>query len=204
MIGNEKRNIILTYGTDVQIFSPDDKYLYDTKALVGKGTKNSLQEVSIEYHRQVQLVPEIDLVNGTIMYMPLTKEKYIAVASMEEIVLNEKIATIVRFLQSNATVTITGVGEVADENGNVKTSSIVRVADQPAYITFINAELPQFKAGYFEKADYLMYIAATDIDLLDQVKIMVAGREKRMKVETVDYLSFVGLALVGLVTETRA
>jgi hypothetical protein len=203
MIAEEKRQIILSEGTDVEVFDSTGNLLFQTKALIGKATKQFMSEISLEYHRKAQFIPELDIPNGVTVRNTATGETYLAIANMVETYGGEKLSTILRLVETNATITVTGLAETADEYGNISTSQVTKAQDMPVHIESSNAELRQYQPGLHEKAEYLIYMPAIDIQLLDKVTVNAGGRILKLKVEHVDYLSFVGIAVLSVCTETR-
>lgn len=203
MFAQEKRSLILSYGNAVEVYGSQGQLLHTTKALIGKATRTAMSEFAHEYHRKALFVPELDIPNGVIVADLTTKSKYIGVATLDEVYMSEKLSTILRLIECNGEVTITGLEETADENGDVITAPVVKVQNKPVHILPMSAELLQFMPGLHPNAEYIIYMSAAEVSLLDKVTVKSGGREVKLKIEYIDYLSFEGVALLHVCTETR-
>ncbi|MEC0276810.1 hypothetical protein [Peribacillus frigoritolerans] len=203
MIAYEKRQIILSEGQPVEVFDTSGLFLFKTNAIIGRATKTGQTEVSFEAHRKIQIIPDYDVPNGVTIKVITSKETFLAIATMVETYKGEKLATSIRMVETNANVTVTGTSETADENGNVFSAPVTKADNQPIHIQTVNAELKQYMQGILPNVQYLIYIPAIDLELLDKVTVHSVGRNIKVKVENIDYLSFPGLALLQVSTETR-
>lgn len=203
MIANEKRQIILSEGQHVEVFDTHGHLLFQTKALLGKATKTAQTELSFESHRKMLFVPELNVPNGVTVKNISSQETFLSIATMVETYKGEKLSTSVRLVESNARATISGVEESADENGNVFTAPVIKADRRPIHIQPINAELKQYMMGLMPNVQYLIYISAIDLKLLDKVTVVASGRDLKVKILDIDYFSFPGLALLQVTSETR-
>lgn len=204
MIAEEKRQLILDEGVPVEVHDHTGALLYTTKALVGKATRQSMSEISHEAHRKAHFIPELDIRNGLIVTNLVTLDKYITLANMVEAYGNEVVTVISRMTETNAVITVTGLVETADENGDIFKGDVVKVADLPAFVEVITGELRQFQPGLHPNSEYVIYCSAMDFEALDKVVITKGSREIKVKVDYVDYLTYEGAVLLQVCSETRA
>jgi hypothetical protein len=203
MIADEKREIILEEGTPINVHDVWGAHLYSTQALIGKANKQFMSEISLEYHRKAIVLPELSIPNGATVKNTVTEEDYLVLASMAELYKTEKLSTILRLVKTNATVTVSGLAETADPDGNVFTAPSIKLKDHPVNIEAVSSELRQYKPGLHENAEFLIFMPAIDLEVLDKVEVNAGGRIMKLKIESVDYLSFIGLAVVSVCSETR-
>lgn len=205
MIGEAKREIILSEGVPVDVLDYTGAVLFSTNALVGKATKQFFSEISLEYHRTAQFVPELDIRNGLIVNNKVTNEFYLVMAHLKEVVGSEHIATVTRLVECNARVRISSFGETADDDGNITKTEIVKADNLCVYVEKVRADLKQFKPGLYENVEYNIYAPAiSNVSVLDRVVLDMNGVSVPFKIESVDYTTFVGVMILGVCTETRS
>lgn len=203
MIAEDKRQIILDEGVPVDVYDYTGSLLGSTTALIGKATKQAMTEISLEYHRKAHFVPDFDIPNGLIVHNKITNEKYLAVANMVESYGNEVIAKISRLVESNALVTIKGFSETADENGDIFRGEVDKATNLPVHVLPVTAELKQYQPGLHSDAEYVIFCPEMDLDLLDMVDITKGTKKIPVKIVYVDILSFEGVVLINVCSETR-
>lgn len=198
-----KRQIILDEGTPVELIDSTGSVLQTTTALVGKATKQSMAEIALEAHRQAQFVPELTVNNGTLVRSVVTDTCYLVLASLDEVVQGEKIATICRMLECNSSLTLERMMETADDYGNIKKAP-VKVADNlRVYVESGRATIEQKKPGLQPEVEYKVYAPLIDVQLLDKLTLNINGKQVPFKVDAVDYVSFMGVVIIDVCTETR-
>lgn len=198
-----KRQIILNEGTPVEVIDSTGVVIESTTALVGKANKVSYAEISLEAHRQGQFIPEVQVGNGNLVRSVVTDTFYLVLASMDEIVQAEKIATICRMLECNSGMTLERIEETADDNGNIKKSP-VKVADNlRVYVESGKATIEQKNPGLHPEVEFRVYAPLIDIHLLDKITLNINGNQVPFKVDAVDYVSFAGVVIADVCTETR-
>ncbi|MGA4519202.1 hypothetical protein ACPA0F_18250 [Solibacillus silvestris] len=203
MIAEEKRQLILDEGVPVEVTDYTGRLLFSTKAIIGKATKQALSEISHEYHRKAHFIPEVAVDNGLVVKNLVTGDNYITMATMTEAYGNEIVTKISRMALTNAFMTVTGLTETADENGDITKGEAVKAANLPVYVEILNAELKQYQPGQQTDAEYVVYCPVMDYAVLDKVVINQGGRNIKVKMQYADFLTFEGLALLHVKTETR-
>lgn len=198
-----KRQIILDEGSPVEVIDSTGVVVETTKALLGRANKVSYAEISLEAHRQGQFVPEITVHNGNLVRNAITDTHYLVLASMDEIVQSDKIATICRMLECNSSITLERIEETADENGNIK-KSLVLVADElSVYVESGRAVIEQKNMGLLPEVEFRIYAPLIDVKLLDKISLTINGKKSPFKVDALDFVSFEGCVMIDVCTETR-
>lgn len=199
----EKRQIILDEGVEVDVKDYDGSVLFTTKAVFGKSSRQSTTEIIVEYYRSGLFMPDVDIQNGHIVTINATNTDMLVIASMEEVVHGNKISTSTRLVECNRTINVSKQGETADEYGNIIVGEIPIVENMPVYMEKLNADLIQYSPGLLENVEYMIYAPAIDLTPLDFISVNVRGRQVKLKVETTDYITFEGVVLIGVRTDTR-
>jgi len=196
-----KGQIITEEGLPVQIKDSNGTILYSTNALVGKATKQFFSEISLEYHREGQFISDVVVNNGNLVTNLVTNEDYLVLATMEEIVQEEKIATVARMIKCNAAISIKKYEETADEFGNIVKQQVTVADNLSVYMVKVSNSLDQYKMGLVANAEYLIYSPLINVSVLNKLLININGEIMQFKVESVDYISFNGVVLIGIVTD---
>lgn len=202
MIAEEKRQIIMDEGSPVNVYDATGLLLYQTSALVGRATKQYMSDVSLESYRSGQFLPELAIENGLLVERLLTGETFLTIAGLPEVIGNEKTAYVSRMVVCNTEVKVESLEETADDNGNVFTAPVVKTQVK-GYVQPVTSELIQYKPGLYENAEYLLYVPYIELKNLDKVVLQINGRDESFKVETFDDVSFPGVAVVSICSETR-
>lgn len=198
-----KREIILEEGVPVSIFDREMESLGDTTALIGKATKQFASEISLESHRQGQFLPEIELKNGLVVRNNVTNEDYIVVASYPEVIERQLCATIARMIVCNSKMTVGRLVEDADDRGKITREFREIYSNLSIYAEPLESEVRQTDPGKAPKSRYKIYAPSIELDIEDQIQIDVGGVMMPFKLIGYDYLTFRGLTLLEVVTETR-
>lgn len=203
MFAAVKRQIILDEGVPVRVSNHAGATLLDTKALIGRATKQTQTEESTEYYRKGIFSPQFSIKNGLIVTNTVTGEVYLTLAGMSETYGQEKLSFISRMIITNAKLDVFGVSETADANGNIKKSNVQKAKDLPIHIIPFHSELKQYQMGLHEDAEFVIYAPALDFSLLDTISVKKGNRTTKLKIASVDYLSFDGVAVISALSETR-
>lgn len=198
-----KREIILEEGVPVSILDREMNLIKDTTALIGKATRQFFSEISLESHRQGQFFPELNIGNGSIIRNNVTEEDYIVVANYPEIIEQQKCTTIVRMIVCNSKLTIKRLVEDADRFGNIKRSFEEVYSGLSIYAEPLESEIVQKDPGKTFEVRYTIYTPYVEVDEEDQIQIEVGNGMKPFKLVGYDYLSFKGLTILEVVSETR-
>ncbi|NMA86024.1 MAG: hypothetical protein GX968_01725 [Tissierellia bacterium] len=198
-----KREIILEEGIPVEVFDKDMNLLEDTIALVGKATRQFFSEISLESHRQGQFFPELNIGNGLIVRNGVTDEDYIVVANYPEVIDRQMCTTIARMIVCNSKLTIKRMVETADRFGNIKREFKEVYKDLSIYAETLESKVTQKDPGKIMEVSYKIFAPGIEIETEDQIQIVVGGKEIPFKLTGYDPLTFGGLTLIEVVSETR-
>lgn len=198
-----KRQIILDEGTPVELIDSTGAVVETTKALVGRATKTSQAEISLEAHRQGQFIPEVSVSNGHLVRNIPTDTYYLILASLDEVAQGEKIATITRMVECNSALTLERIEETADDNGNIKKATVTVADNLRVYVESGRAVLEQKMPGLQPDVEYRVYAPLLDVKLLDKISLLINGKSVPFKVDATDYISFEGVVIIDVRTETR-
>jgi len=198
-----KREIILEEGVPVSVHDGDGILVEETRALIGKATRQFASEVSLESHRQGQFLPDIGLTNGLIVRNKVVNEDYIVVANYPEIIDQQLCTTIARMIVCNSKMTIGRLVEDADDRGKITRTFNEVYKDLSIYAEPLDSEVKQAEPGKAPKTWYKIYAPSISLDIEDQIQIDVGGVMMPFKLIGYDYLTFKGLTLLEVVTETR-
>ena len=198
-----KRDIIQEEGVPVSILNKDMDLIEDTVALIGRATKQFVGEISLESHRQGQFLPELDIRNGLIVRNEIANEDYIIVANYPEILERQKCVTIARMLVCNSKMTVRRLVEDADIHGNIKREFKDIYKDLSIYVEALGSEVKQTNPGKFPQMKCNIFAPDVVLDIEDQIQVEMGGGMAPFKLEGYDYLTFKGLTLIEVITETR-
>ncbi len=198
-----KRKIILKEGVPVEVISVLGGEVQTTIALVGRASKQFNNTASLESHRRGHFLPEITVDSGYIIHNLVTDDYYVVVSTYDEVIENQKAATVAHMVRSNGVIDVSGEVEVADENGNIKKLAQIKYADLRVYAQGITFDLMQYQLGFFADSKFILYAPGVDINILDRIVFKVGGRQIPLKVTTTDYISYPGLVLIQVHAETR-
>ena len=202
MIGT-KRSIILSEGATVSITSPAGLSI-NTTALIGRANKQFNNTVSLETHRRCQLLPEIAVDSGYIVGNPITGEDYLVVATYPEIIQNAKAAEICHMFVCNCLFNLVGMVETADDRGRTTTQPVNKLTNQQAYIQSLTADLKQYETGLHPDAEYRIFAPFNDASPLDKISVLSSSLSIPVKIVHIDYLTYSGIAVLQVCSETRA
>jgi hypothetical protein len=198
-----KQSIIRSEGVVVDVTDLNGMSV-TTSALIGRSNSGQGNNANLlESMRKAQFLPTIGVVGGEHVTNTTTGETYLIVGTQDELIQGQKAAIICYMYVCNATVTISGITEVADKNGNIKRAPIDKLKDVSVYVQQITADMRLYDPGLSPDADYRLYIPVVDIDLMDKVTVSMNGRSTPLKVVSADYLQFNGVVVVQAKTETR-
>jgi hypothetical protein len=198
-----KREIILEEGVPVSVYERDTKLVEETMALIGKATRQFASEISLESHRQGQFLPEVGIRNGLIIKNKVVDEDYIVVANYPEVIDQQLCTTIARMIVCNSKMTIGRLVEDADHRGKIIREFKEIYSNLSIYAEPLESEVRQMDPGKAPKSRYKIYAPSISLDIEDQIQIDVGGVMMPFKLTGYDYLTFKGLTLLEVVTETR-
>lgn len=198
---DDKRDIIISEGVSVEVYGID--YAVSTVAIIGRASTSTSTLIALESHRRANFLPEVPLPCGSTVYNNVTKERYVIISTFDEVLENEKAATVCIMYLCNAELTVSSVVEDADENGNITLIEVEKYKNVPVHITQVNAELRQMDPGLSPDAEYVIYMTGYDLDILDKFVVRKGSRELALKVLSCDYFVFDGAVQIQAATETR-
>lgn len=196
---SEKRDIILSEG--VSLLVEKDGTQFTTTALIGLDSQRS--STGVVYQRRGHFLPDSGVTSGCLITNEQANETYLALYAMNEIAQGEPISIMAKLVICNTTLRVSGIEETADKYGNIKRIPVIKVDGLKSYTTPITAELRQYNPGLHPDADYQVYAPFFEFDLLDQITLVGAGGELPVKVMATNYLTFSGVVVLDVSTETR-
>ena len=197
-----KREIILEEGVPVTIYDKGEE-LKETIALIGKATRQFASEISLESHRQGQFLPTTEIRNGLIVKNKIAGEDYIVVANYPEVIDSQLCTIIARMIVCNSKMTVGRLVEDADHRGKIIREFKEIYSNLSIYAEPLESEVRQMDPGKAPKSRYKIYAPSIELDIEDQIQIDVGGMMMPFKLIGYDYLTFKGLTLLEVVTETR-
>ncbi len=198
----DKKQIILDEGLPIEVQNYDGTIICETRALFGRASTQNF-ETRLEHFRRMQFLPEVPVKNGNIIKNIMSGEYYLMVASMHEVIYEYNVAISAIVIACNATVKVEGIKEVGDSKGNIVKTPDLRVDNLKAYIVPCVSELKQYDPGLHPDADFRIYVPDCVFKILDTVTTVINDNIIKLKVVAVDYLSFPGVAILDVKTETR-
>jgi hypothetical protein len=202
MIAHDKRKIILKEGTPVILYPPTGAPI-ESKALIGRASKQFMNSLSLEENRRGYFLPDVNLDNGWIVLNNTTGEYYIAIAVYPEIYNTEILSIASHMFVCNAVIDISGFSEVWDDYGNKEVTPVVKVSGSRCYLQHVSAELRQFDPGLHHDAEYIIYTQQCDVNLLDTIKLKNNSPEINMKIVDINNFSFNGITKLQVRTDSR-
>lgn len=199
----EKRAIIEEEGLPVTVYDPHNDIEFQTTALLGKATRQFFSEISLESHRQAQFLPELPIKNGLTVVNNITNEKYLIVASYNEIIDSMKCSTVVRMILCNTVMSVFTMTEDADERGNIKKVPMIKYSDVNVYAEALGGDLKEKSPGIQYESKFKVYSPNIKIDYTDSIALMLDGENVLFKLTGKDTLTFKGVAMIDIVSETR-
>lgn len=198
----EKQKLIKRYGISVTVTSMAGA-AQETVCLFGRATKQFNNTISLEYHRRAHFLPSVPIESGCLIHLNASNEDYIVIATFDEILDGLVASSIAHMFKCNASVTISADKMTADNRGNLKSVSVVKYENLKVYCQAVTHDLLEKKPGLFEEVEYLLYVPDIDVSSLNRVTLNLGGRQVPLKVKSVDYASYPGLACISVASETR-
>jgi len=199
---HKKGIVIKSCGVQVTVF---DILLnsYKTKALIGRASKQFNSLVSIEAHRKGLFLPEDEINGGYTIFNEATKEYFLCIAMYPEVIHGEVASNFSHMLECNAELQLTRDFPEADEFGNITRNENTLVTNVQVHIESKSDELKQYDVGKRPKNEYLVFSPAFDTDLLDSVIVQSGGKWHDLKITSYDYITYKGVVILTVETETR-
>jgi len=201
-IARDKQKIINLKGSPVLIYTVDENVI-KTMSIIGRASTQFNSTLSLEAHRRGHFFPEIDIKNGYLVEDTLKKETYVCVANYSEVIDGSITTTVAHMLVCNGNIKATREVEVGDDRGKVTKTSITIVEDYKVCIETKKQELKQFKPGLHPDFDYEIYAPYFEVKLLDSIEVKNDNQTLQLKVESFDSITYPGLVVIQLSTETR-
>lgn len=199
----DKIELITEYGVPVEIRDSRLNLMEETIALVGKASTGNITETSLEYHRIGQFIPGVSVEVGNLVENKITKATYLVLAHMPEVVDQEICATIARFAECNSTMSVYNFEEDADENGNIFNSRVDKLVHLPIFVKNSVLDLTNTAIGAMPTADITIVAPSVDIDIMDTLEVDLINRVEKLKVKSLDYISYPGLCIINVSIDTR-
>lgn len=199
----DKIELITEYGVPVEIRDSNLDMMDETIALIGKASTGNITETSLEYHRIGQFIPGTNVEVGNLVENKITNATYIVLAHMPEVIDNEICAIVTRFAECNSTMSVYNFMEDADENGNIFNSRVDKFVHLPIYIKSTALDLRGTDLGAMPTANITIVAPSVDMDVLDTLEVDLVNRVQKLKIESLDYISYRGLCIITASIDTR-
>lgn len=198
-----KQQIIQSEGIPVTLYNPDATVV-DTTALLGRAVKQFNSMISLEAHRRALCLPDTNFQNGTVIISNVTNEKFLTVATFNEVI-NSTVACIVGYLLTcNSLIDVYGVNRVvASDFGDIVNEKTLKISDMHIFTQTMTSNLKQQDSGIFLDTEFLIYAPYFELEALDRVVLKKDSRTVNLKVIHVDSISYDGVILIQACTETR-
>ena len=200
----EKHRIIKKEGSVVDIIRHDGSIIKDVCALIGRATKSFDNSITLESNRRGHFIStEYPLDNGFVCYDRKLDAYYLMVAVYHEILEGNLATYASHMLKTNSTITVYGYTEDADEDGNITKQKTLKYVDVKVFTRSRDLDLKRTEPGIREHNEYNIFAPNIQVNSLDHVVLSAGNLEYDFKVISADYISFSGLVILTLESETR-
>lgn len=199
----DKIELITEYGVPVEVKDSNLSIVAETIALIGKASTGNITETSLEYHRVGQFIPGTHVEVGNLVENKITEATYLVLAHMSEVIDNEICAIVTRFAECNSTMSLHNFTEDADDNGNIFNSRVDKLVNLPVYIKSTALDLVSTNVGAMPTARIIIVAPSVAIDILDTLEVDLVNKVQKLKIESLDYVSYRGLCIVETSLDTR-
>lgn len=200
-----KSTIIRKYGTTVNVKRFYDKGVdeRETKALLGRGTRNNVNMFKLATQKEGIFLPDFDVVSGDYVENKNHNEMYVVVGTHQEYDGNRTLSIVTNLLKCDYKATIKGHTRTTDSRGNLKSVFGDKYVDVPCYVEKVSANLRQYEPGLHPETEHKVYLTDIDVTEVDQLVLNINGRDKPFKVLTTDYISFPNLLVLEIGGDIR-
>lgn len=197
-----KERIIRTHGTDVTIY---DTVLsnYDTVALFGRASKQFNSLISLEAHRKGMFLKDDEVHGGYTVHNHKTNEHYLCVSMYNELIGGEVAAVFSHMVECNSELELSRNKPVADQYGNISKDMVTEVTNVKAFLEADTEALKQHKPGKRPENSYIIFSPSFEVHLMDRIRVKSDHVWFDLKVTHVNYLSYKGVVIMHVETETR-
>lgn len=199
----DKIELITEYGVPVEVRDSSLSIVDETIALIGKASTGNITETSLEYHRIGQFIPGTHVDVGNLVENKITGATYLVLAHMPEVIDNEICAIVTRFAECNSAMSLYNFTEDADENGNIFNTRVDKLVNLPIYIKSTALDLVSTNIGAMSTAQIVIVAPSVDIDVLDTLEVDLVNRVQKLKIESLNYVSYRGLCIIEASLDTR-
>lgn len=196
-----KSQIIKSEGVEVRV-TPLGGTMYTTRALFGRATRQSNTMLSLETTKKAQFSPENEVGGGAIIRNVQTDEFFIVIADMKEVIRGSVVSTVCQMYNVNCQVSVRLETISADENGN-KSTIFVPMLNSVGHIEYLSTELRSLGMGISKDAEYRVYVPEYNANILDKLVITVGPELLRLRVVSIDFVTYSGVTVIEACTETR-
>lgn len=199
----DKIELITEYGVPVEVRDSNLNMVDETIALIGKASTGTITETSLEYHRIGQFIPGTNIEVGNLVENKITKATYLVLAHMPEVIDNEICAIVTRFAECNSSMSVYNFTEDADDDGNIFNSRVDKFVHLPIYIKSTALDLTGTDLGAMPTANIVIVAPSVDMDILDTLEVDLVNKVQKLKIESLDYISYRGLCIITASIDTR-
>lgn len=199
---NQKQKIIKNRGSDVILIDLEGCNC-PVRALIGRASKQFNNMLSLEAHRRAHFLPNTRVDSGYMIYDVNLDKYYICISTYKELIVNKVSSIASHMLVCNSELTVSREEEVADDRGRrEKTSEVIK--DHVKISLQINSQdLRLYLTGNHPDSEFIAFAQDFDVKLLDKIVVNNGLQALTLRLMSFDRISYPGLVLLYLSSETR-
>jgi hypothetical protein len=200
----EKQAIVRREGVPVDIVDTDG-VVASTRALIGRASKQFNSTLSLEHFRRGYFLPEVPVDNGYVCHNIPANEDYILVAVYPEMIRGKVATNASHMMVCNSTLDIMGDDiETADDRGNITKEPQVKYSQLKCHTQVNSPDLKLYDTGLHPDTEYVIFAPGVQIAELDRIILTNGIQTLPLKVIQPDYISYPGVVVLQVKSETRA
>ena len=193
------RSLIRREGNDITVHTEPP---YKTKAIISKHTSLSSTNSSQMLHsRRIYMENDTKIKTGVLLSDSI--RRYIVVGVYEEYLRGRVLDKVSHVLDCNCKYTNIKYKITTSDTGKITKTIEESIVDTYAHLSTTRDELIQYKPGLHKDTEYVMYSPVTEVVILDTLSIDFSDITLKLKVLTIDFITYPGLLLLELCNETR-
>lgn len=199
---NQKQKIIKSRGSDI-ILTDLNGDSFPARALIGRASEQFNNMLSLEAHRRAHFLPNTKVDSGYIVYDVTLQKQYICISTYRELIANKVSSVASHMLVCNSELTVGREEETADDRGRrEKTSEVIK--DHVKISLQINSQdLRLYLTGNHPDSEFIAFAQDFDVRLLDKIIVNNGLQSIPLRLVSFDRISYPGLVLLYLSSETR-
>lgn len=175
----------------------------DTTAVIGRATTQFDRILALESHRKGHFLPDVELKPGFMVRNNYAQEDYLIVATYPEIYRETVLCNVTQMVQLNCFIWVKREIKTVDVNGVAKKEITSIVNSRRCHLQSKIEDLKSYDVGINPNCTFVIYCSYFSASELDVVTIEYNGKILPVKVVSYDILSYSGIILLYLKSETR-